>query len=139
MPIGYAIDASRRIVFLRVWGILAGHIVEQLALTLRQMEGFEPEFSVLCDLREVTRFAIDHRKVAGYAAKSAFRREARRAVIVGSSESMGMTRMYEQVGRFEESLRIFHTRESALEWLGWPPGEPLPAESGVIGAHQVIG
>lgn len=136
MPIGYAIDVSRRVVFVRVWGIFTDELLNQLAPAIRELPDFEPGFFVLSDLRGVTKFAIDHRFVAGHAAASAFRHESRRAVVVASNESMGMTRMYEQVGHFEEGLRIFHDLAPAFEWLSLPPETVIPPDVGVIGMEQ---
>lgn len=138
MPIGYAIDVPRRVVFVRVWGVFTDELLDDLAPTLRELPHFEPSFHVLSDLRGVTKFAIDHRFVAGHAAGSAFRHQSRRAVVVASNESMGMARMYEQLGHFEESMRIFHDLPPAFEWLGLPRDAVVPAEVGVIGLDAAV-
>ena len=128
MPIGFALDPSRRVVFLRAWGTLSDATLDELPETLRSTRGFDPAFAALVDLRPVSVFAIDARFISGHATQSAFRVGSRRAFVVESPESTGVARTYQLASGFDtDQMRIFRQVEPAMSWLRLPPESVWPA------------
>lgn len=131
MPGSYLIDVKTGIVYTRGWGILTDEHIAEHARALRADPRFDPGFRQIVDLRELTDVRITGRGIRDVAAINPFRRDARRAFVVVSDETFGLTRMF---GFFSESsseqFGIFRTIEPALEWIGldpkaaWPKREP---------------
>ena len=119
MPTGFDIDVARRLVLCRCWGVLtSGELVAHYR-ALRADPDFDPEFSQLADLRDVTAFEVDARAISSEALLETFAHTARRALIAQSDVGFGLSRMYASYAdSASQNVQVFRTQRDAEEWLG---------------------
>lgn len=119
MPASYQIDKKRRLVISKATGVitLADGVVHQKQLLADA--DFDPSFSQLADLTEVTKWDVQVEDLRQLAEKSIFSPMSRRAFVVGSEEAFGLFRMFETFREMagEQGIRVFRQREEALRWV----------------------
>lgn len=133
MPIGYAIDESRGLVWVRAWGALCDDHLRAHALALGSDARFDPHLPLLADLRDASATSVTSGFLRGF--RSPMRRDTRRALIVGDNATFGLARMYGMLTSDDESVNVVWELAAALEWLGlpadWAAPERLDATFGV--------
>jgi hypothetical protein len=121
MPASYVIDTERRRVISRAWGVLSE---EELIAHYRAIAAdlsFDPTFSQIADLREVTGFALSSSAVRREASMRVFDRTARRALVATSDIAFGLSRMYaSEAYDVSPSTEVFRDMADAEEWLNQP-------------------
>jgi hypothetical protein len=130
MPIEYQIDHSRRVVFAKGVGAFTS---EELFAYQREVWS-RPEvagYNELADISEVE--TVVHpvsdqiRKLADLSASMDVSSTSKFAIVAPYALAFGLGRMYEIYREMNErstkEVRVFRTREEALEWLGLDPAE----------------
>jgi hypothetical protein len=119
MPATFEIDAARRLVVSRAWGVLEDADLAATQAGVRADARFDAGFSQIFDFTAVTEVRLTGATLIGLSRTSPFAIDARRAVVVSSDVAFGMARMYALASdRGAESFQIFRDMESALQWLG---------------------
>jgi len=130
MPGSYLIDVSLGIVFSRGWGVLTDAELISHAATLRADSRFNPGLRQVVDFLGLTKLDITSGAVSEVAQKNPFRRDSRRAFIVPSVETLGVTRMFElYMGADPEQFKIFQALAPALQWVGLDPETGWPTRA----------
>lgn len=125
MPFRFSIDPSERLI--SFWGEGCA-TNEELVAAAAKMFGdpmFNPEFSFLADLTEVTDNRLSSGVVGQIAKSSRFTSSSRRAYVVREhSAERELFRVLEfNVSLFKSGVpRVFPDRSSALQWLRSPAG-----------------
>ena len=121
MSFTYHIDKANCVVF-TVWeGTLDIQTFETLQNTLRDDPDFKPYYSVLTDLRGVTKTDITSKIMNQIAKNSPFDGSGRRAFVVGSHLMHGMSRMYQTYyDEGSDRTKQFRDMTEARKWLGLP-------------------
>ena len=119
MPTFYKIDKERKLVMSTGSGVLT--LADALAHQEKLLKepDFDPSFSQLVDLTQVTNLEFSSADVRRLAQKSSFSPTSRRAVLVSSDIVYGLSRMYEAFRSIsgEKGVRIFRDLNGALEWV----------------------
>jgi hypothetical protein len=119
MPTSFDIDVPRRLVICQCWGVLTSDELVSHYRALRSDPAFEPTFSQLADLREVTAFDVDTRVLSAQALVTTFAPTARRALVAPTDVGYALSFVY---GRYAQSaekhLQVFRVMRDAEEWLG---------------------
>ena len=119
MPIRYEIDKLRRLVITTGTGPLL--VTDALAhqKSLRNDPDFDPTYSQLMDLTEMTAFNIGLDEMHKLTQMWVFSPQSRRAILVGVDLTYGLARMFEMLreNAGEFGIRIFRNREEALRWV----------------------
>jgi hypothetical protein len=119
MAMTYTIDATRRIVFTTMTGMLSFDQVVAHAVALKSDPCFHPSFSELLDLRGVSQSDLTLMELIQLADTiDPFSSNARRAIITGSDSIYETSRMYQAVREQENNIRLFRSIEEAQPWLG---------------------
>lgn len=141
MPGSYTIDAIRRIVFSRAWGVLVDADLIAHAKALRDDPRFSPDFSQIADFRQVAEYRLTAETVRGHVHVNPFSPAARRVIAVAPGVGFGMARMYQAtLAGDSDAFQVVHSLEDANEWMGldraspWPEG-PADAAFGIEQAH----
>jgi hypothetical protein len=119
MPAFFKIYKERRLVMSTVSGVVT--IAE--ALAHRQILGkhpdFDPTFSQLVDLSNVTKLEFSREDVEKFAQDSIFSLNSRRAALATSDFAYGLARMFEmhRESKGEEGIRVFRNLDEALDWV----------------------
>src|SRR3954463_15317006 len=120
MPADYTLDLQNRIVMTKAWGTIVAEDAAAHAKRLTEDPAFQKDFSQVLDFSESTSFHLNQQELREFAAMSVFAAGARRAFVVPTSLSFGMTRMYatlRELAGGQEEFQFFDTREQALKWL----------------------
>ena len=119
MPFFYKIDKERKLVMSTAAGELTKTDVLLLQDQLRGDPDFDPNFSQLSDLTNVTGMHITGAEMKDLAETTAFSPTARRAVIAGNDLAFGLARVFEQVleKKGDQGIRVFRKLEDALDWI----------------------
>lgn len=119
MPEGHEIDVTRRVVVSRAWGVLSAAEFMAHQIAVGADPSFDPTFTHLVDLRDVTAFDLDTGTIRSKARSSIFRPGVRRAIVAPSDLAFGLARMF---GTYAESasqtVAVFRAIEEAEHWLG---------------------
>lgn len=126
MPIGYAVDRERRLVFVRAWGVLTDTSLRLQAEALAGDPKFDPAFSILVDATDVE----VHKVTLGFLQSfpTSFSRRARRAIVVGDLHGLALAEAYSGWASAEGAALVTRDLGEALEWLGLAPETPLPGQ-----------
>jgi hypothetical protein len=90
---------------------------------LRADPDFDPTFSQLADLQDVTKFAVDAKTLRSEALLRTFHPSARRALVASSDIAFGLSRMYGSYAELAaQNLQVFRAKDEAEEWLGLRDG-----------------
>jgi hypothetical protein len=121
MPWRYEIDPGHRLVRARAWGELTHDEITALRLRYTGDPAFQPDFSQLFDLREVTTVAATLEELQQVAGFSVFGAGAKRAFVATNPVPYAFSRMYEAYREFnggQEEIEVFRSIEDAEKWLG---------------------
>lgn len=119
MPITHTIDAERRLVRSRVWGVVTERETRESVAELLNDPSFDPTFAQLADMREVIRMDVDASTIRDMAVMRLFDPESRRALVVTSGLQRGiahMTTTYAHLG--DQQIALFEDVVEAERWLG---------------------
>lgn len=118
MPAEYTIDRERRTVFLVVSGKLDLAGARDVLRRIAADKDFDPSFQELVDARHMELPELFYEDLRAIAHEmDPFLHSARRAIMAPEGAIYGISRMY-QLLRGDENIRVFTTRQAALEWLG---------------------
>ncbi len=120
MPVTYRINSSLRMVFSRGEGEVTEAEILDHRRRLREHQDFQPSFSQLVDLREVTKAALSLADMRVIASRTnLFNEESRRALVAQNDAVFGLARMYQML-REEgpEKIMVFREMPEARRWLG---------------------
>jgi hypothetical protein len=121
MPISYSIDANRRLVLTRCWGVLTDAELLEHKEQLAKDPAFCPTMGQLSDVRAVERLAVTTEGVKLLVAHDSANAERigghRMALVVASDEVFGMARMYSQRSGSPEGVGVFRSIPEAESWL----------------------
>ena len=80
---------------------------------------FDPSYSQLLDMTQVTRLEIEADVVRRLAESTVFDPSARRAFVANSDAVYGFSRMFEILleSMGAGSIKVFRSRDEALKWL----------------------
>ena len=119
MPTFFKIYKERRLVMSAVSGVIT--IADALAhrQNLRKHPDFDPGFSQLVDLSNVTKIDFSRQDVERFAEDTIFSLDSRRAAVATGDVAYGLARMFEMLreSKGEEGLRIFRNLDEALDWV----------------------
>jgi hypothetical protein len=119
MSIEYTILPSRRLVHVRIWGVVSVTDLLEHYRALQADCAFDPAFWQLTDMREVTDVRGDGCDVALAARSRTFTPGVRRAVVAATDLQFGMARMFATYAEaFGHTVRVFRDLRSAKEWVG---------------------
>ena len=115
----FKIYKERRLVMSIVSGVVT--IADALAhrQNLRKHPDFDPSFSQLVDLSNVTKIELSREDVERFAEDTIFSLDSRRAAVATCDVTYGLARMFEVLreSKGEEGLRIFRNLDEALDWV----------------------
>jgi hypothetical protein len=124
MPAFFKIDKERRPVMSTGSGVLT--MAEAMAHqdNLRKHPDFDPSFSQLVDLSNVTKIELSHGDMERFAQAAIFSPNSRRAFLVAGDAVYGLARMFailrDNAG--EKGIQVFRDLDAALDWvLAKPP------------------
>jgi hypothetical protein len=122
MAWSYEIDPARRLVHVRVVGMLCDQDLLDGDAELRGDPDFDPAYRQLVDLREADGTAVTSEGVRELARKpSLFLPGAKRAIVVASDLGYGMARMFELMrSNRSGEIRVFESFDDALRWIETP-------------------
>lgn len=119
MPTFFKIDKEHRLVLSTVSGVVT--IADALTHreNLRRHPDFDPSFSQLVDLSNVTKIEFSHADVERFAQESIFSLNSRRAALAIGDHAYGLARMFEMLREFrgEQGVRVFRNLDEALDWV----------------------
>lgn len=119
MPTAFEIDVPRRLVICRCWGVLTSDELVSHYRALRSDPAFDPGFSQIADLREVTAFDVDTRVLSSRTLVTTFAPTARRALVAPTDVGYALSFVY---GRYaqsaEKNVQVFRVMRDAEQWLG---------------------
>ncbi len=119
MPTFFKIDKEHRLVMSSVSGVIT--IADALAHreNLRKHPDFDPNFSQLVDLSQVTKIEFSQEDVKRFAQDTIFSLNSRRAALATGDHAYGLARMFETHCAFkgEEGVRVFRNLDQALDWV----------------------
>jgi len=119
MPTFFKIYKERRLVMSIVSGVVT--IADALAhrQNLRKHPDFDPSFSQLVDLSNVTKIELSREDVERFAEDTIFSLDSRRAAVATCDVTYGLARMFEMLreSKGEGGLRIFRNLDEALDWV----------------------
>jgi hypothetical protein len=121
VPADFVIDKEHRVVRTRAWGFLTDAETQAHYALIEHAPGFEPDFSLLCDLRGVTRIEAARNTLRDLARFSTFARGAQRAFVVQNDEHFGLARMLQAFCELQGAeVGVFRSLNEAQRWLGLP-------------------
>ena len=119
MPATYRIDAERRLVLSRVWGVFTAEDLKNHYTTLAADPAFDPTYSQLVDLRDVERVDMDTPVIRRHALERLFHPNAQRALVVSSPHHYELARIYAEFAEYaSQNVHVFRDMHDAEEWLG---------------------
>ena len=119
MPATYRIDVVRRLVLSRFWDVFTAQDLKWHFTTLGKDPAFDPTFSQLADLRDVTHVELDTPAIRRHALERLFDRSARRALVVSTPYHYELARIYAVFAEYaSQNVHVFRDMHDAEEWLG---------------------
>lgn len=119
MPESFEIDADRKLVICRAWGLLTDEELRDHYKRLLADPAFRPEYCQFADLRGVTEFTVDSRTIEDAARMQVFSPGTRRAFVAPTGVAFGLARMFSAYSASAgQTLEVFKDVHSAEEWLG---------------------
>lgn len=126
MSLSYAIDADRRLIVVRAYGVLTEADVTRVREQIRVDPGFNREFDQLFDARDVEDIALSKEGMARLADTSILAPEVRRAFVARTTLQYGMARMFTTMSEQRQHItQVFRELEQAESWLS----RPMPPKS----------
>lgn len=119
MPATYRIDVARRLVLTRVWGVFTAEDLKGHFNGLAADPAFDPTFSQLADLRDVTEVELDPPAIRRHALERLFRPSALRALVVSTPYHYELAHIYAAFAKYaSQNVHVFRDMHAAEEWLG---------------------
>jgi len=119
MPAAYEIDEQRRLVITTASDRLT--LADALAHQQKLLKDprFDPSFSQIMDLTNVTEFALEAADIRKVAARSVFSPTSKRAIVASTDLGYGYARMFEILREIagENGVRVFRKLDEALDWI----------------------
>jgi len=120
MPADYVIDPERRLVHVRMWGVLTASDIRAIRRRLVEDTRLTPGFSELIDARGATSIVeITTNEIRSLAGEE-IEPVSRRAFVTTNPAAYGLARMFQTYRSIEdapEQNEIFHDIEQAEAWL----------------------
>jgi hypothetical protein len=119
VPAFYKIDKERRLVLSSGSGIVTKDDLMGHQDRLLEDADFDPSFSQLWNLIQVTEANIKAADVEMMARRDVFSTSSRRAIVVAKEDHYGLARMF-QIHRElsgEHGIRIFRNLDDGLDWI----------------------
>ena len=114
----FSLDPEKQVVLVRFCGKITAEEIANYSKNLLACRDFNPAFSEIADLTEVTEFALQPDDFLNLADKiDPFRPEAKRAFVVSASMHNYAARIH-KVLRNGGNIKIFRSLEEALKWIG---------------------
>lgn len=119
MPVFYKIDKERKLVLTSGSGDVTCDEMLDHQARLANDSDFDPGFSQFIDTTEPKSIDFTPDCIRRLARKNLFSPSSRRAILAEKDHLYAHARMFEILREFEGELgiRVFRTREEALEWL----------------------
>jgi hypothetical protein len=118
MPITYTIDLARRLVRLRIWGVLTPDELRDTYARIAADPDFDPCFWQLTDARDLVRVAASAGEVREAAEGRVFTAGTRRAIVASTDYQFGMARMFSSFASgIEQDVQVFRDLAAAEAWL----------------------
>lgn len=125
MPADFRIERDNRLVITRAWGVLTDAETRAHYNAIARDPRFDRDFSLLCDLRDVTHIEASRHTLRDLARFSTFAEGTRRAFVVSQDEHFGLARMLQAYCELEGAeVSVFRSITAAHHWLGLPA--PVP-------------
>ena len=119
MSIHCFIDRSHSIVFTTLCGAVSFAQIERHAKRLVSNPNFEPTFSQIIDLRELSKSDVAFHQMNQFAKDcDPFSEASRRALLTSTDFAFGMARMYQGLRGDPDNCMFFRDMTSARRWLG---------------------
>jgi hypothetical protein len=119
MPTSYAIDAGKRLVRSRAWGVFSAAELIEHYRSLSADPAFDSTYSQLGDLRDVERFDLEEPMIGREALNSIFAPKALRALVAPAYVGYGLARIYSAYAELvPQNIRVFRELAEAEQWLG---------------------
>jgi hypothetical protein len=118
MPASHKIDKERNLVMSYALGVLNMEVILQHRSGLLADPEFDPSFSQLLDLTQVTKFDLTADDLRKLASQDLFSPKSRRAFLVPVDVGFGFSRMYEIISETagQQGIRVFRNLQEALAW-----------------------
>ena len=123
MPSDYRIDAERRLVLIRSWGVITDDQIIAFYDRLRADPAYTPAYPQIIDMRAVT----DATRLRGDLPRRSWPNHSaagiRRAFVAPPGYIFGVARQNATYGELDGAdTAVFDSLAGAEEWLGLPPG-----------------
>ncbi len=119
MPAYFKIDKERRLVMSVGAGVLTMDETWSHQEKLLKDPDFDPSFSQLWDLTQITEWQISAADMRRLAQRTVFSSHSRRSCVAVSDVAFGSARMFEMLreNAGETGIRIFRNLDDALDWV----------------------
>jgi hypothetical protein len=119
MPEFYKIDKERRLVLTTGSGVFTLGTPFLTWTKLSKDPDFDPSFSQIADLTQVTRIELSADEIRRLAQRTIFSASSRRAFIAPDEVAFGIGRMFQILRGLEgeKGIRVFRSLEEALDWV----------------------
>jgi len=118
MPAFFEIEKHHRLVITSASGVVT--MAEALAhnQNLRKHPDFDPSFSQLIDLSDVTKIELNREDILTLAQDPILSDNSRRAILATGDLTFGLARMFEMFreSKGKETIRVFRNRDEARAW-----------------------
>ncbi len=118
MPAFFEIEKHHRLVITSASGVVT--MAEALAHNqkLRKDPDFDPSFSQLIDLSDVTKIELNREDILTLAQDPILSDNSRRAILATGDLTFGLARMFEMFreSKGKETIRVFRNRDEARAW-----------------------
>jgi len=119
MPAFFEIEKDHRLVITSASGVVT--MAEALAHNqkLRKDPDFDPSFSQLIDLSNVTKIELNREDILTLAQDPILSDNSRRAILATGDLTFGLARMFEMFreSKGKETIRVFRNRDEARAWV----------------------
>jgi hypothetical protein len=114
----YAIDRTRHLVQIRLFGKVSIADLQDLQRRVGLDPAFAPDLHTLTDLSEVTEVDVESFAIAAAASTPLFALGVRRAIVAPTDLLFGLARMYaSHAERGGGQIHVFRDRAAAEGWL----------------------
>ena len=116
MPADYSIDPVRKIVTMRLFGLVRGHEGFDARERIVADPAYDSSYDELIDATGASGFDVSGATVRGAADSPLLSNDVRRAMVAVTDEAYGIFRMF-QSAMDRPRLQVFRSRREAEEWL----------------------
>ncbi|MEO8564016.1 MAG: STAS/SEC14 domain-containing protein [bacterium] len=116
MPAEYGIDEARKLVEIRLTGVVTAEEYWTVREQLAKDPLYRDTFDELVDAMDATKFTVGSAGVRDAATSPWLANDVRRAAVAGTEEAYGIFRMF-QIVSGQAGVRVFRSRAAAERWL----------------------